>query len=931
MAVTVQYVEDLSRKLISLTTENNKLKEARAAGIFRQDATRRTIVTYKNVSYPLDNLNSRISSNDKKILEYQVSLNQAAVQIQNQQFNNLARAQPATRSVQPKSNSLLKTAGILAAADLGVGLVSKILKKPDGTSVLPFNSQSILGLGTVSNITNLGVSRATDFLKNGNTSTISDPTKSSSSAKKNLPNLVPNPMEQFASYSCLWTLACLTPDQFNNPASYRSSPQALNNIVFSSGGRYDNQRVKTFFGSPEYFVNNFQMNCIIGTNEKTGNTNAFKFSFDIAEPHSMGLLLQSMQNAAVKAGYLSYLDNAPYVLRMDIQGYDELGRVIKTIKPKFFTLKLVSIKFSVNEGGSLYKVEAIPYNHQGFSDAVNVVYTDIKISGDLKGTGIVSEVLATSKDSLAAVLNRNEDKLKVENRIAEPDQYAVQFPTLASEWKSSAGTPPTSKNATVDPLAVATESVVKVSGGAARPQDTINQLINELGTASLGFDALPGGNILFKRADDQIDAKTGVIKRDGMTIDPKARAFQFGQGQSLTSMINQVILSSDYAKKAILDKNQGGFGTTPEGYIKWFKLDVQIELLKLDPITGDYAKKITYRVVPYYIHQSIFSNPNSAPVGYSELMKTVVKEYQYIYSGQNVDVLKFDININNLFFAGVNPSPENQGSKTDNQDQKLSEQKNKTAKAGQGQAAAAQAAQMGRARPDRDRALLKAFKGGSGTKSTEQNIAESFQQAFISGNSADLVTVDLEIMGDPYWIVDSGIGNYFASSPSPISQITNDGTMNYESGNVYIYLTFKTPADINETTGLYDFSVAGKDSPFSGIYRVNICENTFSDGQWKQKLKCLRMPGPQGPEAEKTAQGDQPTVISTTGNSAIEVGPEDPAKTSPTDDPNLNSAPSTNASGSQAAGSAASAQTVNTSTAGPRRVGFRYYRDLGQN
>jgi hypothetical protein len=67
-------------------------------------------------------------------------------------------------------------------------------------------------------------------------------------------------------------------------------------------------------------------------------------------------------------------------------------------------------------------------------------------------------------------------------------------------------------------------------------------------------------------------------------------------------------------------------------------------------------------------------------VGYSELMKTVVKEYQYIYTGQNVDVLKFDININNLFYAGTNPSPENEGSKTDNQDQKLSEQKNKTTK-----------------------------------------------------------------------------------------------------------------------------------------------------------------------------------------------------------------------------------------------------------
>jgi len=123
----------------------------------------------------------------------------------------------------------------------------------------------------------------------------------------------------------------------------------------------------------------------------------------------MGLLLQSMQVAAVQAGYLSYLDNAPYVLRMDIQGYDELGQVIKTVKPKFFTLKLTSMKFNVTEGGSNYKVEAIPYNHQGFSDSTNVSYSDLKITGDTGGLGNVSELLSTGKSSLASVLNANEE------------------------------------------------------------------------------------------------------------------------------------------------------------------------------------------------------------------------------------------------------------------------------------------------------------------------------------------------------------------------------------------------------------------------------------------------------------------------------------------------------------------------------------------
>lgn len=793
----------------------------------------------------------------------------------------------------------------------------------------------MINYGTVQQITNFSVPRATDELKQGASTTLADKNKTSSASNKNLPNVVDNPMEQFASYSALWTLACLTPEQFNNPSSYRSSPQALSNLVFSSAGRYDDQRVKTFFGTPEYYINNFQMNCVIAATQQTGNSNAIKFSFDIIEPHSMGLLLQSIQNAAVKAGYISYLGDVPYVLRMDIVGYDELGVVIKSIKPKFFTLKLTSVKFTVNEGGSVYKVEAVPFNHLGFADTINVAYNDIKISGDVNGKGTVSEVLATSKNSLVAVLNRNEELLVKEKRIAVPDVYDIQFPQISNEWYSSAGRPPSTPRATANP----SESPFRsVSGGATRAPDAENMPMNELGDASLGFDQLRGGNALFKRAQDQIDSKSGIVKRDGMTIDTKVRAFQFGQKQSITAIINQVILSSDYAKQAILDKEEGGFGLTPQGYIKWFKIDVQIELLQYDPLIGDYAKKFTFRVVPYYVHNSIFSNPSAAPLGYNELMKTVVKEYQYIYTGQNVDILKFDININNLFYTGQNPKPESESAKSSNQDQKFSEVKIQSTKTNQGAAPAAQAAQLGRQRIKRDPRLLRGYKGGNPDKTVEQNIAENFQQTFISGNSADLVKVDLEIMGDPYWLVDSGIANYFAPISSPVSQITSDGTMNYESGNVYVYLTFRTPADINEKTGLYDFSVSGKESAFGGIYRVTMCENTFSDGHWKQKLTCLRMPGPQGPEANDQAQGNTPLQTSQSDNLAVGVDAPAAPKQSPIDTSNnekslvdANASPTTTANKPQSTSSAKKAKTVTSSNVGERRVGFRYYRDLGQN
>jgi len=760
-----------------------------------------------------------------------------------------------------------------------------------------------------------------------------------------------NPMEVFASHNILWTLACLRPDQFNNPRSYRNSPGELTNIVFSSAGRFDSQRQKIFISkttaaqAPEYYINNFMMKNIIGANEATGNSNAVQFEFDIIEPHSMGLLLQSMQAAAINATYLSYLDNAPFVLRMDIQGFDQLGRVISNIKPKFFVLKLTGIKFTVNEGGSTYKVDAVPYNHQGFANTINIAYSDVKLFAD--GKGHVFDILASNgPGSLTTFLNNIETKLLKEKEIGEKDEYVIQFPILASDWKSSKGNQAQIKKATVglsekEPIKAVSTSLIKID-----PQ-LLDQ--NSIASAGFGFDQSSGGRPLFKRAGDQYDEATGVMIRDGMTIDPKKRAFHFAQEQSLTSIINQIILSSEYAQEA-LDPQK----LTPQGFIKWFKLDVQIELLKQDKLTGDYAKRITFRVVPYLVHQSIFSNATSAPIGYNQLVKDVVKEYQYIYTGQNVDVLSFNVEINNLFYSGSTPKPDSAAAKTATQDQFGSENLPKSTQTGKGGNQAVQAAQMGRHRPHRDPRLLAGYKGGSDQKSVEQNVAETFQQVFISGTSADLVTIDLEILGDPYWLVDSGMANHFSNSFAPTDQITEDGTMNYESGNVYIYLTFRTPIDVNTKTGLYDFSQVGEDSPFGGIYRIVQCDNTFNDGNWKQKLKCIRMPGPQGPETIKAINpetGEEYDKLASNKASApaVEIGPEEPPKTSPIDNSSANSSVTRTAvadngaasdsanttdslrnSSRRAAREAADKKATTTSNQAPIVAGFRYYRDLGQ-
>lgn len=677
----------------------------------------------------------------------------------------------------------------------------------------------------------------------------------------------PNSLEQFASYSPLWTFSALTPQQFNNPKSYRNSPADLKHIVFSSAGRYDAQRVQTAYGTPEYFVNNFTMSTVISASQKTGNSNAIKFTFDIFEPYSMGLLLQSLQLAALNAGHPSYLQ-APYVFRLDFLGFTDDGKLFKGIKPKYFTVKLIKVTFNTTEAGSNYKVEAIPFNHQGFGNTVNKAFNDIALAGDKDKNLNVKHLLVEGENSLCGVLNRAEREISEGDNKKQnfPDEYEIQFPSTPDEFFNTV-TPPTGTGAMVDPAQAAQRSVGKTTTSIKEFGN------NSIGLADMGITATSGGNYSFKREGDVIDGASGTIQRNQMTIDPKNRKFQFSQEQSLTAIISQIILSSKYATDAIQTK------PSDEGFVSWFKIDVQIQLKEFDDKRGDFAKKIIYRVLPYNVHISIFSNPTSALPGYAELEKLIAKRYEYIYSGQNNDVLRFDIQINNLFFTGTNPKSEESNGANANLDQKgFAEEPPKSTVTNQGQAGgAALAATTGSSPTRKDSSLGNVSGSPTRNETTEQIVAKTFHQAFLN-NSGDLINIDLEILGDPYWIVDSGISNYFSPTSADNKLTTEDGTMNYESGDVYIYLTFRTPTDVNETSGLYNFPDGGAESPFSGIYKVIQCENTFSNGSFKQKLKTIRMPR-QPSDFDGKSQSVDPATAS-----ALSFGDKVPPKTSTTDD-----------------------------------------------
>lgn len=642
---------------------------------------------------------------------------------------------------------------------------------------------------------------------------------------KNL-NTLDNELEKFASYNCLWTLACLTKRQYNDPRSYRNSPADLKSIVFSSAGRYDGQRVKTLFGSPEYFINNFQMACQISPTTATGNSNAISFTFEVYEPYSMGLFLQSLQKAAVDAGHINYMSNTPFVLKLDFVGFDDTGKSYTGVKSKYFTIRLRKTEFKVTESGSVYTVEAVPYNHIGYGSNTNLITTDVSITGNT-----VKELLVEGDRSLSRALNDAQDQLVKAKKKKFPDIYEVQFPSSQEELLSAL-TNTTENRATTEPGASTGTTV------GSKPGQIANYGNNEIGKSDMGFDQTSGGNYVFKDEGATRDEKTGKITKDKMTIDPKLRSFQFQQGQTITNVITQVVTTSTYCvdniAKAKIDS---------EGMIDWFKVDVQVQLLEFDDSVGDYQKKWIYRVVPSKVHSSIFMNPKSAPPGYDELeRRSVAKKYEYIYTGQNNSILNFEIKLNKLFYTGINMRPEQDtGQAQDPNANKAADDGTQKTKTNEGPSDAALAGNLGSRQLGPDPSKQGTTNGGSGDVTEEKKIAESFQKALLNSNT-DLVNVEIEILGDPYWIVDSGMGNYLSPANPNFPAVTIDGTMNYETRDIHVYLTFKTPADIDENTGMYKFKTGEITSEFSGLYRVKRCNNNFSDGTWKQKLEMIRMP-----------------------------------------------------------------------------------------
>lgn len=662
-----------------------------------------------------------------------------------------------------------------------------------------------------------------------------------------------NVLNTYRSVTYNFTLAAISPTDLKDPSSYRN--KKLKYIIASSKGKGSNAmsndvvpietnivetetireggRVLTTVdkvvgvkvdssgesavqnfnklspGALDLFIDNVEIESIIAPNEQTGPATATKVRFEIFEPYSANGFIEAIHVAAVAAGWTGYL-NASYLLKIDFLGYpDSVTEPVADAKvinaTKYIPIKLTGSEMEISENGTRYRCSAIPYNEAAHG-VPNQIFTDISFSGDDVGS-----VLVNLFESLNKSTETREQKEKTAEAARAVDKYEIYFPESPKENQ-----------------AIKLDSNLKKNdiAGAKINENLRSNNIYKFPPIEESPNATPAGAGRGS-ADDprRTDAPPPGTQK-------KTPQIQFSKGANITEIIEVVIRDSHFLKEILEDVEKA---KDADGMINYFQIMINTIPGVMDSTTNQQKFIYQYIVVPYKVHFSKLPGQEKSSYKAENMKRYIKREYNYLYTGKNTDVLGFRLNFNNLFFQAAVPKMAN----SDQSGTADAAAAAGTAKLSQptGAASSASASQLDVSATRSDgNASSSNGKGQSPQTDPYFKIAELAHKSILE--SVNLLTGTIEILGDPFYLATSGMGNYFPQLKDNAS--TADGEASPNTGPVVVRINFRNPIDIDNTTGFVRFS---DKVPFSGIYQVLKCNNSFKDGVFKQTLSLMRYPG----------------------------------------------------------------------------------------
>lgn len=624
---------------------------------------------------------------------------------------------------------------------------------------------------------------------------------------------IKNVLNDFRSYNYIFTLASLSKNALIDTSSYRENEDYF--VIAKSVGKGTKgigtdkitdptaQQFVTDFnanspGRFDFYMNNVIIDTIMGFDERTSLSVATKIDFEIVEPYSMSGFIEALQAAAMAAGYEQY-SLTPFLLKVEFVGYPDSDflsdKVVKVPDAtRYFVFSFTGMDITVTESGARYQCKGVPHNERAFG-VPSTLKSSIQIEGETVG-----EILKSLEKSL------NESAKDMQKSEKDPnskplgcDVYEIRIPEPTPDGFD------------------------------------INKENADIANAKL-IEVLKDKSVYKFQTPAASSTATTTVQYDATALKP---VISFAENAKVQECIISIVRDSQYVRKMLANFPDNST-VDKYGYTPYFIVNLEVEELgTMDEEKNRPYYKYRYIVLPYKIHHSRVP-PHNHKIDTSQLVTILNREYQYLYTGKNVDVKQFELKFNTLFFQAIPRALGNKGT-TPSQSEGAEPTNSVLLCTPAAPFGTQKASATDTQRVDVD-VRVSAVKTGKTQNAIQPQtdpyatMARNLHQAIL--DNVDQCTGTIEIIGDPYYLVTAGIGNYRPKNNK--DNTVGEGEAPYTNRDVMILIQFKNPIDIDEKTGEAIFDKAN--ATYSGIFRVINVLNTFKDGVFSQQLKLVRIP-----------------------------------------------------------------------------------------
>lgn len=687
-------------------------------------------------------------------------------------------------------------------------------------------------------------------------------TQTTGATTSNKPGKRPkNPLGNFSSSTYQITLYMVSPDAYNNfAASGRKSlttsaagaGTATTAVIVAQSGGVNNTANKRADGfNLDYYIDDLKIKALINPKTTGTATIASEITFVITEPYGFSFITNlkkaadSLKASSTIKNY-SKLENASkqfYILGIRFQGYDATGKVVTasdmfasdTINPgsqgvfeRFYDIFISEMKFKIDGKASVYNIKAVSIPPQ--------------TSGGMKrgrvnnGSRVVANYVW---EAIGGEDFRNDGVIGLLDTLNDAQQILATKPVKLEGIEG--------------PPAIEIANVYKIRwlGDA---EDLIG-LSTILSPADMAKSKYP-----MARTNNTIESN--MATETTSTPDPTKRTLTFKNDTAIAQAINTIISQSSYLEDALavvasgdtLDEDELENGG--KNKVRWYNLSSEVVVLGWDTKTNDFAYEITYVIQTYDIPAAISVYGNSPTEYYGPH-----KRYDYWYTGQNSEILKYEQTLDNLYYLVVLGGT---SKITTNADGATSVENSDPS-----QTAISPNAQVN------GNPQGKPSEGMSAQNSVVANLYDPGSYA----------SVKIQILGDPDFLMQD--------APDPVGALYDpyyghDNTIRPNAGQVFIEIDFKEAKDYNNSTGLLDINssilfwkyppaLAAKVHGVS--YMITGVNSTFSKGAFTQELSGVinTFPGWKDPAtaaAATTANSTNTAASNTTsaGSGIVNLG-----------------------------------------------------------